>query len=211
MDADEEIRRVVPLIRELGGSLGVPISVDTCKAKVAAAAIAAGAVIVNDVTGLHGDSRMVEVLRETGAGCILMHMRGQPRTMQKMTDYHDLVQEITDYFQQTLAAAVAAGVAAERFMIDPGIGFAKTVTQNLELVARLDCFRAIGRPVLMGPSRKSFIGALLPGTAPKDRVWGTAGAVACCIMCGADVVRVHDVQEMRQVATVAAAIRNVVA
>ena len=208
VEAAEEIERTVPVIRELARSLSIPISIDTWKAQVAEAAVAAGAVIVNDVSGLHRDPGMIEVLKRTGAGCVMMHMRGVPATMQTFTDYDDLIEDIAAYFEETLDAAAAAGVERERFMLDPGIGFAKTAEQNLELIAGLARFRSLGRPLLAGPSRKSFIGALLPGAAPGERVWGTAGAVACCVLHGADVVRVHDVEEMRQVAAVAAAIRN---
>jgi len=208
VDADQEIARVLPVVGELSRMLSVPISIDTWKAEVAAAAVEAGATIVNDVSGLRRDPGMLEVLRATGAGCVLMHMRGVPSTMQSMTDYGDLVADIADYFRETLASALAAGIENERFMLDPGIGFAKTAEQNLELINRLEHFRELGRPILAGPSRKSFIGALLPGTAPAERVWGTAAAVACCIMRGVDVVRVHDVKEMCEVTTVANAIRN---
>jgi len=206
--ADEEIRRVVPVIRELIRRAGVPISIDTVKAPVAAAAIEAGAAIVNDVSGLHRDAGMIEVLRRSGAGCVLMHMRGTPETMRQLTDYTDLIGDILDYFRAALSHAGNAGIEPERFMLDPGIGFAKTAEQNLELINNLDRFRALGRPVLVGPSRKSFIGKLLPGTEPAQRGWGTAGAMAGCILRGADVLRVHDIDEMRQVAVVAAAIRD---
>lgn len=208
VDADEESRRVVPVIRELAAQRRVVISIDTVKSTVARAAVQAGAAIVNDVSGLHADPLMVDVLRETGAGCVLMHMRGTPETMQTLTDYDDLIDDLRNYFKATMQAATDAGVCEEQFMLDPGIGFAKTAEQNLELINGLERFRELGRPILMGPSRKSFIGKLLPGTEPKDRKWGTAGAVACCVLRGADVVRVHDVDEMRQVAVVANAIRN---
>lgn len=205
---EEECDRVVPVIAELCRRTSVPVSVDTSKAEVAKAAIRAGAAIVNDVSGLRRDPDMLHVLRETDAGCVVMHMRGTPATMQQYASYDDLVGEICLFFRDTLATAAANGIEAERVMLDPGIGFSKTAEQSLVLIAETARFRALGRPVLLGPSRKSFIGALLPGTTPKDRVWGTAAAVACGILAGADVVRVHDVEEMRQVATVAAAIRE---
>jgi dihydropteroate synthase len=208
VDAEAEKQRVIPVIAELSRRGAVPLSIDTWKAAVARAALDAGAVIVNDVSGLHRDPAMLNVLRDTGAGCVLMHMRGEPATMQTLTTYADLIGEIRDYFRDTLARAAAAGVAAARFILDPGIGFAKTAEQNLLLIRRLAEFRNLGRPVLVGPSRKSFIGALLPGTTPAQRGWGTAASVACAVLHGADIVRVHDVKEMRDVATVAAAIRD---
>jgi dihydropteroate synthase len=151
---------------------------------------------------------MLEVLRRTGAGCVLMHMRGTPQTMQQFTEYRDLVGEVRDFFVQQLELVRLAGVDPATVVLDPGIGFSKTATQNLVLIASLGVFRALGRPLLAGPSRKSFIGALLSGAAPAERLWGTAAAVACCILQGADIVRVHDVSEMRQVAAVATAIRQ---
>jgi dihydropteroate synthase len=208
--AAEEIRRTVPVIRALAPELSVPISIDTNKAEVAAAALEAGAAIVNDISGLHHDPAMLPLLKSSGAGCIIMHMRGTPQTMQQFTDYGDLIAEICEDFDKTLARAQKMGVPPERFILDPGIGFSKTADQNLELIARCGEFRATGRPVLIGPSRKSFIGKLLSGAAPQERIWGTAGAVACCAVLGADILRVHDVEEMRQVATVASAIRAMI-
>ena len=208
VDEDEEMRRVLPVIRELSESSPVPISIDTTKACVARAAITAGASIVNDVSGLHRDPEMLRLLRETRAGCIVMHMRGTPDTMRGLTQYDDLIGELVGYFRDILAQAATAGVEVQQFMLDPGIGFAKTAEQSLALVGRIPALRELGRPVLVGPSRKSFIGKVLPETAPKDRIWGTAAAVACCVLRGADVLRVHDVAEMRQVAAVAAAIRD---
>jgi dihydropteroate synthase len=138
-----------------------------------------------------------------------MHMRGTPDTMQSLTDYDDLVADIRAYFSETLQLAMgASGLGLEHFMIDPGIGFAKTAEQNLQLVRAIRRFRDLGRPVLMGPSRKSFIGKILDGRPPADRVWGTAAAVAACVLNGADVVRVHDVAEMRDVVDVSAALRR---
>ena len=204
----EEIRRVVPVIQALRRETAGAVSIATSKAAVAAAALAAGATIVNDGSGLHRDPAMFELLRRTGAGCVVMHMRGTPATMQQMTQYDDLVGDICRYFEEVLAAAESQGIPRDRFMLDPGIGFAKTPAQNLQLIANLYRFRALGRPVLAGPSRKSFIGALLGGKPPPERVWGTAGAVAACVLRGADVLRVHDVREMHDVAVVAAAIRD---
>ncbi|MBT3381630.1 MAG: dihydropteroate synthase [Lentisphaerae bacterium] len=211
VDAPEEIRRVVPVIEELSRQTTTPISIDTAKAPVAKAAIEAGAAIVNDVSGLHADPDMAGVVAKGGAGCVIMHMRGTPETMQQFTHYDDLCGQISTYFRETIAYAESEGVPPTRIMLDSGIGFSKTAEQNLTLIAETGRFRQLGRPVLVGPSRKSFIGTLLDGTPPKERVWGTAGAVAAAIIYGADVLRVHDVEEMRQVAVVASAIRNAAA
>jgi dihydropteroate synthase len=206
--AKDEIRRVVPVIQTLAAETSTPISIDTQKAAVADAAIQAGARIINDVSGFQRDPEMKHVARDTGAGCILMHMRGTPATMQQFTDYNDLVSDICDYFHALVDNAVAAGIARETIMLDPGIGFSKTAEQNLELIARLQRFRELGRPLLVGPSRKSFIGRILDLPNPAARAWGTAAAVAVSVYNGADVIRVHDVAEMRQAALVAAALRN---
>lgn len=209
VSADEEMRRVIPVIRALRARVTVPLSIDTVKASVAQAALDVGADIINDISGLHRDPGMLEVLRQSQAGCILMHMRGTPATMQQQTEYVDLVGEVQHYFAAALERAAAVGIMAERFMLDPGIGFAKTADQNLILIRSLRRLRALDRPLLLGPSRKSFIGKLLPGNPPPpERVWGTAAAVTACILYGADAVRVHDVAEMAQVAAVADALRQ---
>ena len=205
--AAEEAARVVPVIRELARHTAVPISIDTVKAPVAEAALAAGAVILNSVRPLHEDPGLLALLRQGTAGAILMHMRGTPQTMQAQTGYDDVVGEVFLFFENSLAALAAAGVAPERLVLDPGLGFAKTATQNLELIRGLDRFRTLGRPLLAGPSRKSFIGHLLDEPDPKRRQWGTAAAVAACVFHGADILRVHDVPEMLQVCRVAAACR----
>lgn len=205
----EELSRVLPVIRGLRAACSVPLSIDTTKAAVAEAAVAAGADIINDVSGLHRDPRMVAVLRDSRAGGILMHMRGTPGTMRSLTDYQDLVGEIVAFFEAALTAAAAWGVPRERFMLDPGIGFSKTADQSLSLIKHLGTFRSLGCPVLMGPSRKSFLAPHLPpGVPPAERLWGTAAAVTACVLNGADVIRVHDVREMAQVARVANALRN---
>jgi dihydropteroate synthase len=206
VSAEEEQRRVLPVIAALRGRLRIPISIDTWRAATARAAVQAGAEIINDISGLRRDPEMLKVVQETGAGAIAMHMRGTPETMQSMTDYQDLVGELVAYFAETIARCEAAGIPKSRLMLDPGIGFAKTVEQNLELIAATPRFRALGCPVLLGPSRKSFIGKLLNRPDPKDRLWGTAGAVAACARHGADVIRVHDVAEMAQLLKVFSAI-----
>ena len=205
----EECRRVVPVIAELRRQIDLPISVDTTKAPVAEAALQAGAEIVNDVSALGRDPDMAGVAREFRAGCILMHMRGIPATMQKLTAYRDLIGEIRGWLAGALADAMArTGMPAACFMLDPGIGFAKKLLDNPALIAALPRFRSLGRPVLMGPSRKAFIGALTGRENPRERRWGTAGAVAACVLRGADVVRVHEVAAMKDVVAVAAAVRR---
>ncbi len=202
--AAEELERVVPVIEGLRRRTSVPISIDTTKAVVARSALAAGAEIINDISGFLRDPEMAAVAAETKAGCIAMHMRGTPETMQQFTDYRDLIGEINEYFRERVDALLAAGVDRERICLDPGIGFSKTVEQNLALINRLDEFVvAQQRPILLAPSRKSFIGKLLKLDHPKDRVWGTAAAVSCGIMRGARLVRVHDVAAMRQVCDLA--------
>lgn len=199
VDADEEARRVAPVIRALRQRLELPISIDTSKAAVARTAIDAGANIINDISGFRRDPEMPELARATGAGAIVMHMRGTPQTMQQFTDYDNLVGELNAYFEASMALLAAAGVAPEAVALDPGIGFSKTVEQNLQLVNELDRFAVHGRPILLGPSRKSFIGKTLRIDNARDRVWGTAAAVTLGLARGARIVRVHDVAEMRQV------------
>jgi dihydropteroate synthase len=205
---EEEIRRVVPVVEALCGELRAPVSIDTRKSEVAERSLAAGAAIVNDVSGLQHDTRMAKVVAAAGCGLVGMHMRGTPATMQGRTDYRDVVAEVRAFLRQMVAQAVAAGVPEENIAVDPGIGFGKTAGQNMEIIRRLGEFAMLGRPLLMGVSRKSFIGKALDIGNPKERMWGTAAAVAICVFRGAHIVRVHDVAEMRQVADMAAAIRD---
>jgi dihydropteroate synthase len=192
---DEERARVVPVVARLAAELpDTPISIDTRKASVAAAALDAGAAIVNDVSGGR-DPRMFELVRERGAAIVLMHMRGEPRSMQAEPVYDDVVGEVHEYLRERVEAAELADIAAERIAIDPGIGFGKDLAHNLELLRRIDAFLDLGRPVLVGPSRKRFIGTILD--LPEDRrVEGTIGAAAWVAARGAHVVRVHDVLEV---------------
>ena len=196
---EEELSRVVPVIEALAGRLAVPISVDTYKAQVARAACAAGAEIVNDVSGLCFDPDMAQAVAQAGAGLVVMHTRGTPDRMQADTRYTDLIAEVTDYLLASLTLARDAGIPDSRIAIDPGIGFGKSKEGNLELIRRLSEFLPLGRPILVGPSRKSFIGAVL-GSAERDRTFGTAAVVAVSILNGASIVRVHDVAAMRDVA-----------
>ncbi len=202
---EEEIRRVVPVIRKIRQKTSIPISIDTYKSEVAEEALAAGASIVNDISGLHFDQRMGEVIAAHGASVVLMHIKGTPKDMQANPEYRDVVREVYDCLAASVEAARKSGI--KQIMIDPGIGFGKTADHNLELINRLEEFRAIGVPILIGVSRKSFIGKILD-TPLESRLEGTAAAVTASILRGANMVRVHDVREMRRVALVADAIRR---
>jgi dihydropteroate synthase len=201
---EEEIDRVVPVIKRLAAEVEAPISIDTRKPEVAQAALDAGAAIVNDVTA-GSDPRIFQVVRKAGAAMVLMHMRGEPKTMQQLTGYDDVVAEVRDYLTERVEAAVAGGIDRERLAIDPGLGFAKTEEQNYVLMQEIREFLRAGRPVVVGPSRKSFIGKVL-GTAVEERLEGTAGAVAWMAGQGAHIVRVHDVKAMVRVVRVVDAI-----
>ena len=203
---EEELNRVVPVIQAMRRELSVPISVDTTKAAIARASVKAGADIVNDISGATFDAQMLPTVAELGVPIVLMHMRGTPQTMQTMTDYQDLIGEIYQFLQGRVEAAIASGIDKSSIILDPGIGFAKTYDQNLEILRRLSEFRSLGCPILVGVSRKSFIGRIVNQSDPQGRVWGTAGACAGAIASGADILRVHDVQEMRDVCLVADAI-----
>src|SRR3954447_3527645 len=200
----DEIERVVPVVERLSG-LGASISIDTRKAAVASAALEAGASIVNDVSAFRHDPSMAGVVASAGAGCCLMHMLGDdPRTMQGDPRYDDVVSEVKAFLEERLAFAVSEGVAEERVWLDPGIGFGKTIDHNLELLRRLDEIVAIGRPVVIGTSRKSFLGKLT-GRPERERVAGTVATNVMALERGASVFRVHDVAEARDALTVAAA------
>src|SRR4051794_36467209 len=199
---EEELRRVVPVVEALAGSARV--SIDTSKASVAAAALDAGADYVNDVTAFRGDPELAGLVASRGVDCCLMHMLGTPRTMQRDPRYDDVVSEVKAFLEERLAFAVAEGVAEERVMLDPGIGFGKTVAHNLELIRRLDEIVAIGRPVVFGVSRKSFLGKIT-GREPDDRAVATAAANVLALERGASVFRVHDVPESLDALAVAAA------
>jgi dihydropteroate synthase len=204
---DEEMARVVPVVAGLHEAApdGVALSVDTRRPAVARAAIEAGASIVNDVTAA-ADPAMFDVVRETGAGLVLMHMLGEPKTMQDDPRYDDVVTEVRDFLAARLGAAVAAGVPRDRLCVDPGIGFGKNLTHNLTLLHDIASFEDLRVPVLVGASRKRFIGQLTGVDDPAERAEGTAGAVAWCAANGVDVVRVHDVLEMTRVVRVVDAI-----
>ena len=203
----EELERLLPVIRSIRSRTKIPISIDTTKPTVARAALEASADIINDVDGLKAAYEMAPLAREFEAGLILMHRRGTPETMQQLTQYEDVVEEVFEELDQSLERVLAAGVPADQIVLDPGIGFAKTTEQNLEILARLKRFHSWGRPVLAGPSRKSFIGALI-GKPPRERDWGSAAAVALAVANGAQIVRVHQVEGMTDVIRVAEAIES---
>lgn len=205
VSANEEIARVLPVLRALR-ELGVPVSVDTRKAEVARAALAEGADVINDVSAL-SDPEMASAVAGSDAGLVLMHMRGTPETMQTLVAYRDVAEEVADELESRVEAAIGAGIEAERIVVDPGIGFAKTAAQNLELIARLDVFaERLGRPVLLGASRKAFVGALLGGVPADRRDAGTVGACVAGLARGARLFRVHEVRAARQALDVADAI-----
>jgi dihydropteroate synthase len=209
VEADEELARILPVLRGLAGRLRVPISVDTSKASVARAALDAGAAIVNDVSGLRHDPALARVVADGRAALILMHSRGRPKTMGAETAYGDVVSDVIRELEASIASAMAEGVDRERLIVDPGIGFAKRPFHSYGVLARLaELAAALDRPVLVGPSRKSFMREALNGRAAPDRDWGTAAAVTAAILNGAHLVRVHAVAEMVQVARVAEEIRR---
>jgi len=204
VSAEEERDRVLPVIETLASKVPIPISIDTRKPSVAKAALDVGATIVNDVSG-GLDPEIFDVVRDARAGMVLMHMKGEPKTMQEAPRYDDVVGEVHEYLGERIEAAELAGIEPERLCIDPGIGFGKDLEHNLTLMHHLDALLDLGRPVLVGPSRKRFIGTLLD--LPEDqRVEGTVGAVAWLVTRGAHIVRVHDVKEMVRVVRVVDAI-----
>ncbi len=204
--AAEELRRLLPVLRAVRAAVTVPLSVDTTKAAVARAALDAGADVVNDVSAGRFDRAMLPLCGREGVPVVLMHMQGRPETMQRRPRYRDVVAEVTAFLARRAAVARAAGVAAGAIVLDPGIGFGKTLAHNLALLAKLDLVARLGYPILVGVSRKGFIGALLDGAGPDDRLHGTAAAVALAVAHGARLVRVHDVAAMRDVVAVASAV-----
>ena len=206
---DEELRRVIPVVRALAGRLRVPISIDTSKGQVAHAALAEGAAIVNDVSGLRVDPALAGVVASAGGALILMHSRGRPERMIEQAVYADVVGESVAELRDAVALATAAGVAIEQIIVDPGIGFAKRAAHSYGVLARLPEFAAaFDRPVLVGASRKSFLRAAANGRPPAERDWTTAAAVTAAVLAGAHIVRVHAVAAMVQVVRVAEEIRN---
>ncbi|MCC5658309.1 dihydropteroate synthase [Nostoc sp. XA010] len=202
----QELDRVLSVLEVLRPEISIPISVDTTRAAVAKASVEAGADIINDISGGTFDSEILPTVAELGVPIILMHIRGTPQTMQQQTDYQDLLGEIYSFLDRQIGVATAAGIDQDKIIIDPGIGFAKNYEQNLEIFRRLRSLSPLNCPILVGASRKSFIGRILNQPDPKARVWGTAAACCAAIFNGADILRVHDVQEMRDVSLVADAL-----
>ncbi|MCU1343027.1 MAG: Dihydropteroate synthase [Candidatus Acidoferrum typicum] len=212
VSAQEELSRILPLFQALRGKLGIPISIDTQKAEVAKAALATGAEIVNDISALRTDSGLAEVARRARAPVILMHMRGTPLTMQRGPFARDVIRDVMTGLREAIARAGRSGLAKSQILLDPGIGFGKSHTQNFEILARLPEFARLGYPIVIGTSRKGFLGKALarPGEPPRppgERLPGTAATVTASILGGAHIVRVHDVAEIAAVARVADAIR----
>lgn len=206
---EEERDRVIPVIEKLAGLVDIPLSVDTTKADIARAAMDAGAEIINDISAMRFDARMTGVVADTGAAAVFMHMRGEPKNMQTGDlSYREIIADITEFLRDRLDDAEKAGIAIDRIAVDPGIGFGKTAEDNLKILKHLREFKALGRPVLTGVSRKSFIGRITADES-ADRLEGTAAAVTAAILKGSAIIRVHDVQAMRKVVLMADAIRGV--
>jgi dihydropteroate synthase len=206
ISVESELSRVLSVLQVIRQKIDIPISVDTTRASVAKAAVDAGADMVNDISGGTFDSAMFSTVAKLNVPLVLMHIRGNPQTMQQMTDYEDVIEEISNFLSKQITAAITAGIKREKIIIDPGIGFAKNKKQNVEIFRRLSELRKLNCPILVGPSRKSFIGKILNQPDPKARVWGTAAACCGAIFNGADILRVHDVEQMRDVAMVADAL-----
>jgi dihydropteroate synthase len=203
---EEEANRIIPVIERLTSELMVPVSVDTYKSSVAKKALEAGASIVNDISGLRFSPAMARVVADHGAAVVIMHIKGTPRDMQLNPVYGDVIGEIMDHLEESVAIALKAGIVRNRIMIDPGIGFGKTLEHNLTILERLDELRALGFPIVLGTSRKRFIGTVLGIAEPRDRIEGSAATVALGIERGACIVRVHDVGYMTKVARMTDAI-----
>jgi dihydropteroate synthase len=201
----EECRRAIPVVTAVAKAVSVPISIDTSKAAVARAALDSGAVLVNDVTALRGDRAMLDVIAGTGAGIVLMHMHGTPRTMQLAPCYDDVFAEVSEFFDERIRYAMAHGIVRRQIILDPGIGFGKLLEHNLTLLAQLCRFEQFECPLMVGVSQKAFLGQLV-GRQVQERQWATAAAVAISVDRGAGILRVHDVKAMKDVVQVAAAI-----
>lgn len=208
VSAEEELGRILPVLEGLRGKLRIPISIDTSKSQVAEAAVQAGAEIVNDVTGLRADPRIADVAHKHKLPLILMHMRGEPRTMHQGPFARYVMKDVIDGFERSIGVAEKAGVLKSQIVLDPGLGFGKSYEQNYQLMARLPELAALGFPLLVGASRKSFVGKALGGARKGERAWGTAATVTAAALAGAHMVRVHDVAPMVEVVRVADAIVN---
>ncbi|MBA3060812.1 MAG: dihydropteroate synthase [Nitrospirae bacterium] len=204
----EEIARTIPVIEEISKKIKVPVSIDTYKAEVAKRALDAGASIVNDISGLRFDPEMPKVVSQYKVPVVIMHIKGTPKNMQANPIYEALIPEIMDYLRESIKLAVASGIAEDKIIIDPGIGFGKTFDHNLEIIKNLHEFTLLEKPLLVGVSRKAFIGKILGDAPASERLEGTAAAVAISILNGANIIRVHDVEEMKKVALVADAVKS---
>ena len=204
--AEEELERIIPVVERLHTELPVPLSVDTWKSAVAREALAAGVDFVNDVGGLWRDPAMVNVVAEAGAGLFIMHARGTPQEMQQLAEYDDVVSEVMDFLEEKMSLALAAGIPQERIALDPGIGFAKNLQDNLEILGHLRAFRTLQAPLLLGVSRKSFLGTILGHPRPEERLSGTLAAIALGVAAGVKIFRVHDVKAVRDAVETAWAI-----
>ena len=208
ISVEQELQRVIPVIEQLRQITQRPISIDTTKAEVARQAIASGADLVNDISGGTFDPQMLPTVAQLNVPIILMHIRGNPQTMQSLTDYQDVVSEVAEFLTAQVNKAIASGIDRSKIIIDPGIGFAKQAEQSLELLQRLNELKALSLPMLVGVSRKSFLRPILHQNDPKERIWGTAAACYGAIARGADILRVHDVRQMYDVCRVADAIER---
>lgn len=208
LSAAEEAGRVVPVLRRLAPRLRAPVSIDTYKAEVARQALDHGAAIVNDVSALGHDPGLAAVVAEAGVPLVLMHMRGRSREMYRYADYDDVVRQVVDELGAAIDRATAAGVSRSQLVVDPGLGFAKRSAQTFAVLAQLDALAALDRPILVGPSRKSFLQETVGERPPGEREWGTAAAVTSAVLLGAHVVRVHGVREMVQVVRTADRVRD---
>lgn len=206
VSAEEELERVVPVIRGLRRALSIPLSIDTYKARVARVALGEGADVVNDISALRFDPEMVRVIADEKVPVVLMHMQGTPRTMQERPHYTDVVAEVTGFLQERAGFALASGVGPEQILVDPGIGFGKELEHNLALLRGLPALASLGRPILVGPSRKTFIGKIL-GVGPEERLEGSLAAAVAAVLAGANIIRIHDVREARRAIGVADALR----
>ncbi|MEN9566651.1 MAG: dihydropteroate synthase [Cyanobacteriota bacterium] len=208
VSVEQELQRVIPVIEQLRQISSIPLSIDTTKAEVAKQAIASGADIVNDISGGTFDVQMLPTVAQLNVPIILMHIRGNPKTMQSLTDYQDVVSEVAEFLTIQVNKAIASGISRSKIIIDPGIGFAKQAEQSLELLQRLNELTALSLPMLIGVSRKSFLRPILHQDDPKERTWGTAAACYGAIARGADILRVHDVSQMYDICRVADAIER---
>ena len=208
VEVSEEIRRIKPVLQELGRRISIPISIDTTKAAVAQVACELGAVIVNDISAFRKDPGMVNTVARAKASVVIMHMKGTPQTMQSLCQYEDVVEEVHEFLRERIQVARDAGIAEDQIVVDPGIGFGKNTSQNLMLLKKLAVLKELRKPILVGVSQKSFIGHVLD-KAVGDRMMGTAAAVTMAVLQGASMIRVHDVGPMREVITMAKALRDV--